>query len=131
MQYHHVLLIDDDVEDQEIFNSALSEVSDHLQCTCLTSAREALQQLNHGALTPDVIFLDLNMPIMSGREFLAQIKSMDGLNAIPVIIFSTSSNPETIAETKALGAIDFITKPNRYDLLVNILSPLFTNTNSH
>jgi len=130
MQYHRILLIDDDIEDQEIFNSALGEVSHHLQYTSRTNAREALQELNKGVLAPDVIFLDLNMPIMSGQEFLRQIKSADQLKSIPVIIFSTSSNAATIAETKALGALDFITKPNRFDLLVDILRSLFTHSNT-
>lgn len=121
MQYQHILHIDDDIEDQEIFNSALNNVSDRLKCTSLTSAREALQQLSNHALTPDVIFLDLNMPIMSGKEFLKEIKQIDRLKAIPVIIFSTSSNASMIAETKALGAVDFITKPNRFSELVEIL----------
>lgn len=124
MQYHKILLIDDDVEDQEIFNSALSVVSNALECVCFANAKEALSQLNANELNPDVIFLDLNMPIMSGQEFLMQIKSIDHLKQIPVIIFSTSSNPATISITKELGAIDFITKPNRFDALVDILKPL-------
>lgn len=124
MQYRNILLIDDDVEDQEIFNSALSKVSDELQCVSLTSAREALDKLNTQELKPDIIFLDLNMPIMGGQEFLTKIKNTDDLNHIPVIIFSTSSNPATIAETKSLGAVDFITKPNRFDALVEILKPI-------
>lgn len=124
MQYESILLIDDDIDDQEIFNIALSEVSNSLQCTCLTSAKEALHKLNHNELTADLIFLDLNMPMMSGQEFLKEIKNIDHLKSIPVIIFSTSSNASTIADTKELGAIDFITKPNRFDLLVDILKPI-------
>jgi CheY-like chemotaxis protein len=124
MPYQNILLIDDDIEDQEIFNSALGLVSNGLQCTSLTNAKEALRKLNSHELHPDVIFLDLNMPIMSGQEFLAEIKNIDHLRTIPIIIFSTSSHLGTIAATKALGAINFITKPNRFDELVNILKPL-------
>lgn len=123
MQYHNILLIDDDVEDQEIFNSALSEISKELQCVSLTNAKVALDKLSAHELKPDVIFLDLNMPIMGGLEFLEQLKSRNGLSQIPVIIFSTSSNPSTVAKTKHLGAIDFITKPNRFDTLVEVLKP--------
>jgi len=64
------------------------------------------------------------MPIMTGQEFLMKIKNIDHLKQIPVIIFSTSSNASTIVATKELGAIDFITKPNRFDALVNILKPI-------
>jgi CheY-like chemotaxis protein len=124
MKFRSILHIDDYVEDQEIFGSALEKVSDALKYISFTNAREALSKLINNEFNPDVIFLDLNMPIMSGPEFLREIKSVEHLRAIPVIIFSTTSNPSTIASTKALGAIDFITKPNRFDELVQILKPI-------
>lgn len=124
MQYQRILLIDDDVEDQEIFTLALSKVSDILDCTAFTSAKEALIQLDARKLKPDVIFLDLNMPIMTGEEFLKEIKTIDHLKSIPVIIFSTSSNTSTMKKTKELGAKEFITKPNRFDALVELLKPI-------
>jgi CheY-like chemotaxis protein len=124
MVYRNILLIDDDVEDQEIFKIALQNLSDSLEFTAFTNAREALGRLTANTLNPDIIFLDLNMPIMSGQEFLTQVKKLDTTKNIPVIIFSTSSNPSTIQLTKELGAIDFITKPNRFDLLVDILKPI-------
>lgn len=124
MQYQSILLIDDDIEDQEIFTLALSKVSDTLNCTAFTSAKDALTQLDARNINPDVIFLDLNMPIMTGEEFLKEIKAIDHLKNIPVIIFSTSSNASTILTTKELGANAFITKPNRFDLLVELLKPI-------
>ncbi|MEO5889598.1 MAG: response regulator [Ferruginibacter sp.] len=124
MAYRNILLIDDDVEDQEIFREALQVLSDSLICTAFSNAKEALNKLTVDALNPDVIFLDLNMPIMSGQEFLTYVKKLDTKKDIPVIIFSTSSNPSTIQVTKDLGAIDFITKPDRFDRLVEILKPI-------
>jgi CheY-like chemotaxis protein len=58
---------------------------------------------------------------MNGEQFLAEIKKQEALKAIPVIIFSTSSQPNTIQLTKDLGAADFITKPDRYQELVKLL----------
>jgi CheY-like chemotaxis protein len=130
MKYHKILLIDDDHEDQEIFQTALSVVSNSIEFMSFSNAREALSKLNTNELVPDVIFLDLNMPVMSGQEFLMKIKNIDHLKQIPVIIFSTSSNPSTIAISKELGAIDFITKPNRFDELVTILKPLINEISS-
>ncbi len=128
MPYRSILLIDDDAEDHEIFLSAIALISDELQCITFTNAREALGKLLNKDLDPDVIFLDLNMPIMSGQEFLMEVKKRVETQNIPVIIFSTSSNPSTIKLTKEMGAIDFITKPNRFDALVDILKPLLINT---
>jgi CheY-like chemotaxis protein len=93
------------------------------------SASEALEMLASGETTTEIIFLDLNMPIMSGQQFLIEIKKITKLASIPVIIFSTSSHPATIAETKKLGAFTFITKPNKIIELVAILSDvLFSKT---
>ena len=121
MKFRSILLIDDDGDDHEIFNAALAKASATVICTGFTEAPEALQELKKGAVNPDVIFLDLNMPVMNGQQFLHAIKQTSGLREIPVVIFSTSSHPATIQLTKDMGAMDFITKPDRFDDLVNIL----------
>jgi CheY-like chemotaxis protein len=126
MPFQNVLLIDDDEEDAEIFCAAASEVSG-IQCAVLHDATEALTKLALKTICPDVIFLDLNMPIMSGQKFLQKIKARPDLKEIPIIIFSTSSQPGTIKATKDLGARDFITKPERFDDLVNILNKILRN----
>lgn len=121
MNYNNILFIDDDTDDQEIFLAALKTVSDAVAYTVISNPREALQKLKSRELTPDIIFLDLNMPIMTGQQFLIEIKGNTALKNIPVIIFSTSSNPATMHATKELGAIDFITKPTKFDELVELI----------
>ena len=127
MEFRNLLLIDDDTDDQEIFISAIEIVSASVICTAMTDASEAFQKLLTGELRPDLIFVDLNMPIMNGQEFLAKLKKEEHLQSVTVIIFSTSASPETIANTKELGAANFITKPNSFNELVKILSSLFIN----
>lgn len=127
MPFQKILLIDDDAEDQEIFKTAVRQVSGMSECTTSANAREALNMLLGKQLTPDVIFLDLNMPLMSGQDFLREIKLRPETQNIPVIIFSTSSNPATITLAKEMGAVDFITKPDRFDKLVNILKPIIAH----
>lgn len=121
MGYHNILLIDDDQDDHEIFSAAVEKVSDTLIYSARSSANEALEQLDADILKPDLIFLDLNMPVMNGQEFLAAVKKNEKLKHIPVIIFSTTSSRQTIQLTKDLGALDFITKPDRFDSLVMLL----------
>lgn len=79
------------------------------------------------ALRPDVIFLDLNMPLMNGKQFLQEIKRVDDIAGIPVTILSTSSDPHNIAETQKLGATGFITKPDRFSEWQAALKKFFTN----
>lgn len=126
MSYQNILLIDDDQDDHEIFSAALEKISANLTCNLRQDATEALEQLKNDLLTPDLIFLDLNMPVMNGQEFLNAVKKSEKLKGIPVIIFSTTSNRETIRLTKELGALDFITKPNKFDSLVMLLKSVLT-----
>jgi CheY-like chemotaxis protein len=122
MSFQNILHIDDDADDHEIFYNALRKINDAINYNALTNARKALAGLVAKELTPDVIFLDLNLPEMSGQQFLVEIKKSESLRHIPVIILSTSSHIGTIELTKELGAHDFITKPNSFDKLVQILS---------
>lgn len=121
MSYRNILLIDDDQDDHEIFSAAVEKISDTLIYSVRSNANEALEQLDADLLKPDLIFLDLNMPVMNGQEFLTAVKKNEKLKHIPVIIFSTTSNRRTIQLTKDLGALDFITKPDRFDSLVRLL----------
>jgi CheY-like chemotaxis protein len=121
MRYRRILLIDDDQDDQEIFFTALQAVSRHTDYTAISSAETALKLLTAGDIVADLIFLDLNMPMMSGQQFLYRLKAHDKLKEIPVIILSTSARAETIREVQRLGAHDFMTKPDRFDTLKTML----------
>jgi CheY-like chemotaxis protein len=121
MQYSRILLIDDDEDDQELFLLAMKEIAASVECITLDNARSALTQLENRALIADVIFLDLNMPVMTGQQFLSELNKRAALSQIPVIILSTSSNTETIDQARALGAKKFITKPSSFTELKNIL----------
>ncbi|HET8964293.1 MAG TPA: response regulator [Chitinophagales bacterium] len=129
MAYQNILLIDDDIDDHEIFSAALGQLPGMVTYSAHSNATEALEQLTAELLKPDLIFLDLNMPVMNGQEFLTAVKRNEKLRNIPVIIFSTSSNSDTIRQTKELGAKDFITKPDRFDTLVLLLQSLLSIAN--
>lgn len=124
MSYRNILLIDDDTDDQEIFLSAMEIAVDSVNCIALGNARHALQELTERRITADLIFLDLNMPVMTGQQFLAEFKKLDIFKDIPVIILSTSSNASTILETKELGAKDFITKPQSFSEFITTLKSI-------
>jgi two-component system response regulator HydG len=83
---------------------------------------EALKKLISQELSPDIIFLDLNMPIMSGFEFLAEIKMQKVIQDIPIVIFSTSQFEETKIKARKYGVKEFISKPNDFNELKKIIS---------
>ena len=126
MQYKRILLIDDDEDDQEIFQLALSEVCRDIQCKVMSSAQEALRHLEENQTSTELIFLDLNMPIMSGQQFLSELLKRKELSRIPVIILSTSSDRNTITNAESLGASKFFTKPSDIRELKKILQDILT-----
>jgi len=120
------LLVDDDQDDQEIFNLALVDSGLKMKCVVSSSAVEALAMLKQEQYAlPDYIFLDLNMPRINGMQFLTEVKKNSRLQNIPVVIYSTSSHPKDIDATKKLGAAAFITKPSGIKELSHLLNEFF------
>lgn len=115
-------MIDDDADDRELFEIALEKASIKINYIGVDSCCNALEFLKTGGIIPDYIFLDLNMPQMSGRECLSELKSNIRLSQIPVIIFTTSSDPQDKKDTVAMGAIDFITKPSKTSELARVMN---------
>jgi CheY-like chemotaxis protein len=123
--YSHLFIIDDDIEDQEIFIEAVREVSENIHCSSSTSGEEALTHLEHEIKTPpDLIFLDLNMPKLNGKQILREIKKTPRLKAIPVIMYSTSFAPRDIEEIKQIGAAHHLLKPSRFNDLCAALNTI-------
>jgi CheY-like chemotaxis protein len=110
-----ILLVDDDEEDRQIFMDALDEIDPGISCITAGDGRAALRLLEEQPVLPDIIFLDLNMQGMDGWQFLGEKRKNSRFEAIPVVIYSTSSHVKDIKETKELGAAGFITKPVLFD----------------
>jgi CheY-like chemotaxis protein len=109
-----ILLIDDDEDDRFIMRKALNKVPQSIRLAEVSHGQEAIDFLNqliseHKVL-PDMIILDLNMPVMNGQQFLQICKSHPTLSAIPVIVLTTSREPEILREVKEMGASAALTK---------------------
>ena len=116
-------IVDDDADDQELFIEAVGEVDSTIRCITASDSEEALDLLKNRKIPlPDVIFLDLNMPRLNGKQCLAELKKQAHLRDIPVIIYSTSSEKRDIDETSRLGAAHFLTKPNKFEELCEAIT---------
>lgn len=119
------LLVDDDPDDQEVFLTALNDVSTSALCLVAADGDRALELLHNEETIPDYIFLDLNMPRMDGFEFLTAMKKSSVLRNIPVIVYSTTSQHAQIEKAKRLGATEFFTKTYKYKELCALLQKYF------
>jgi CheY-like chemotaxis protein len=124
-------LVDDDIDDTSIFKEVLQDVNPSIDFVSAADGHEALTALKTKNNLPDVIFLDLNMPRMSGKECLTAIKKDENLQHIPVIMYTTSSRSIDIEETMQKGAICFITKPTNLKELKTILSSISQNVHGN
>lgn len=118
-----LLNIDDDPEDLDIFYKAVKTVNPLAKCLLARDAKEALNLLRD-AIIPDYIFLDINMPMMNGKTVLTELRQNKKLEAVPVIMYSTSINPNETEEYSALGADQFLSKHNDFRGLCNALESL-------
>jgi CheY-like chemotaxis protein len=118
-----LLLVDDDVDDCILFKDAIAETGLHATIEVAHEGEKIMQLFNTRAeRLPHLIFLDLNMPKVSGADCLREIRRASYLNGIPVIIFTNSMNEWDIEETFSRGANLYIQKPTNYQSLVSILS---------
>lgn len=120
------ILIDDDEDDHLFFGAALKKHREQIHCTYYTDPQEALQKIigDHGP-RPTCIFVDLNMPILGGLDFLKILKKVPNLSKVPVVMYSTSSSTRDMDECRRFGAADYFIKPNNMNDLVTILSGYF------
>ena len=127
--YRTILLIDDDTEDQEIFLDALKEIDPRVQCVFANDAEAALEQLNgHGPTRPDILFIDLNMPKINGKQLLKELKRSEKLRHIPVIMYSTFFGQKDIEEITSLGAVHYMIKATRFSELCSALQFILSKT---
>jgi response regulator RpfG family c-di-GMP phosphodiesterase len=125
-----IFYADDDREDCELFTEALKQIDPEIKSIIAKDGREAMAYLNNTPELPDFIFLDINMPLVDGRQCLVEIKRSNKLRTIPVIMYSTTSDTNEIQEYYKLGAHDFLIKPNNFLTLCDSLDSIFSLSKS-
>ena len=122
---YHVLYADDDSDDRYLFLEGIKESGVNCKALLFENGFRLLEYLKDISIPkPDIIFLDVNMPLMNGRVCLSQIKQHPVLRDTPVIMLSTS-----VYEAQSLleqGASYFFSKSNFFKEPAVFFSNLFT-----
>lgn len=121
-----IILAEDDKDDQELFIDALGEADVAAEITTVENGKELLDTIrDESQPNPDMIFIDINMPVKAGMQTLEEIKSDNELRDIPAVMLSTWDHPSYIEETLKKGADLYIQKPNSFAGFVLILKKVF------
>lgn len=121
---HIILYAEDDIDDFDAVKEVVEQLSDEHQIVNAKNGNEAIKYLQeHAASLPSLIILDLNMPIMDGKEVLAWIKSQELYAHIPVMVFTTSSREEDVKLCQRHSCI-FYRKPTLYRDLLHIVQTM-------
>ncbi|RYD95536.1 MAG: response regulator [Sphingobacteriales bacterium] len=111
-----VLYADDDADDLQLVQDAFSEFAQEVEVVTVSDGGQALRFLE-GLQTMDplpcLIILDVNMPVVDGKQVLRELRTMDRYSDVPVVLFTTSSLPADQAFASKYKA-GFITKPLHY-----------------
>ena len=128
-----ILLVDDDEDDRQFFADALESLDMKTELVQLINGEECLEYMEgHKDDCPNLLFLDLNMPIMNGFQCLEQIRKDDVFKDVIIAIYSTSSAEKDIEDTFNKGANIYITKPSSFKDLKNSLKQVIkTNWTYH
>ncbi len=115
-----VFLIDDDEVDVENVRRALAENATHYDLSVALDGQQALEMLERGEVETHalVILLDLNMPRMTGIEFLRAVRARPKLRLLPVVVLTTSDDERDKVDAYELNVAGYIVKPVTFDAFV-------------
>ncbi len=116
----HILFSDDDTDDALLFTQAADLMTSSILLSFAEDGEQLMRYLSKEML-PDLIFLDLNMPVKNGIECLREIRSDRKLDWLPVIIYTTSDNPRDVDMCYDLKANLYVVKPTSFENIIKTL----------
>ncbi|MFB9079368.1 response regulator [Flavobacterium procerum] len=130
MKYKNILLVNDDTDDAEIFVSVLNAINHSIRSTVEYSALEALKKLQDSKLSPDIIFLDYNMPYLDGTGFLELLRNIKGFKKIPVVLYSRNSGVMLQDAVEKFKRVQFLKKRANFRKLFESLQKIIISEKS-
>jgi CheY-like chemotaxis protein len=120
----NILLIEDDIIEVMKLKRVISSLQLSHKIIEAENGEEALKLLEQKDKRPDIILLDLNMPKLSGIDFLSILKKSEDLKCIPTIVLSTSNTPNDIVKCYKTGISGYVIKPLKYEDYVSNIEKL-------
>lgn len=119
-----IFYTDDDQDDLGYFETVINALDPSISVFTHDRGEKLLHALENPPPTPHVLFLDLNMPGVTGFDVLGELKGSERHKNLPVIIFSTSTDDDIIEKTRQLGASFYLPKSNNYTALKNSIADI-------
>ena len=120
-----ILLIEDNPADQEMTRRALKHANSAIELEIVDDGEQAMDYLlrrdvyaDLPVASPSLVLLDLNLPKLSGKDVIREVRKTDALAHLPLIVMSTSHAEEDVLESYQLGCNSYLIKPNRFDSFV-------------
>jgi DNA-binding response OmpR family regulator len=118
MWYKDILLIDDDIDDGELFLEAISTLLSESKFRYYTNPVKALEELRNTDKLPDLLFIDINMPCLNGLELLKKLRNDPRLKDIDVILISSPTQDMMRRLWPECEFEKYMCKPNNYNEFV-------------
>jgi CheY-like chemotaxis protein len=112
-----IFYTDDDQEDLDFFREATEAIDDNLELVTLDGSSKLLDIIENPPPHPHILFLDLNMPGLTGFDVIEILRGEKHMNDLPIVIFSTSKDEDAIRKSRELGASYYVQKSNTFDSL--------------
>ncbi|PZR24404.1 MAG: response regulator [Flavobacterium psychrophilum] len=122
----NIFLAEDDNDDVLFFKLALQDISADCNLTVFSNGQELISRLKESGDVPDILFLDINMPILNGLDTLKRVREFPALRSLPVVVYSTSSSELDIRQAEENGAGHYMVKPCNMDKLREVIERMLT-----
>ena len=119
----HILFSDDDTDDALLFTQAADLMKSSILLSFAEDGEQLMRFLARESL-PDMIFLDLNMPVKNGIECLREIRNDKNFDTLPIIVYTTSDNPRDVDTCYELRANLYVVKPTSFESIIKTLKKI-------
>ncbi len=121
---YKVLHVDDNEGDLILAREAFKQTDLTIELESALNGVEAIEKLTKAEILPDLVLLDINMPVMNGKEFLSKIRTEEKLKNIPVVMLTTSDAPKDISDCYDLNANAYVTKKQDFSSFLDSINKI-------